>query len=114
MALPRLYRLRASSDIQKVLRRGKRTSGLAADVFRLPRADKGDSRFALVISRRVAKKSSSRNTVRRRASEWIRQHAAEFLAGFDIVIFFKPAALNFTRRTFYKELRNIFARAALV
>lgn len=109
MAFQKDRRLRRGPDIQTVLRRGRTVSNTLA-TLRFIRRLGGPSRFAFIVSREVSKKSSSRNLIRRRASELIRKHSNELASGYDAVFIFKKGITALSRKNFYRALEELLQR----
>ncbi len=112
MALPGKRRLSKTADVKKVLSRGRAVSNNIATLRYLLRGE-GPSRFAFITSRQVAKKSSDRNLLRRRASEWVRKHV-ENSGGYDAVFVFKKGSRELAQKKFYLQLRELLERAILL
>lgn len=108
MALSRNYRLRKTTDIEAVLKHGRRSYG---DLFQLFfYANKlSHARLAIVISKKVAKKAVIRNRLRRRLSGFINLHRHLLYPAFDVVCILRPKAAQFTRKEFYDNLKKNFS-----
>ena len=111
MALPGRRRLSKASDVKKVLSRGRAVSNNLATLCFLRRGE-GPSRFAFITSRQVAKKSSDRNLLRRRASEWVRKHMGNS-DGYDAVFVFKKGARELAQKKLYLAITELLERAHL-
>lgn len=85
--LTRAHRLRSRGDINRCYSSGKTRYGEFV-LMRGRHNNQAVSRYAVVVSKKVAKSAVTRNRIRRRASEIIRQ--SQFLdTGLDIVIIAK-------------------------
>lgn len=100
-------RLRDYRDFRGVFRRGGRREGKLFRVVYIPNG-KVSSRFAFIAPRSVDKRAVLRNTLRRRAREWVRGHLEELRKPFDVAVIFKKEAALATRKNFYEELARIF------
>lgn len=112
MPLPQPLRLKKNEAITTVFKRGRRAAALGI-ALRYRFRGGGISRFAFVVSRKTAPKSVLRNTVRRRASEWIRKNASALAPGFDAVFIFQKEACGLPRREFVKAMDAVVRRTAI-
>lgn len=64
------------------------------------------ARAALVVSRTVDKRATTRNLLRRRTREWIRTQSAVMGYPMDFIIIFKKGAEAVSRKELYEELRH--------
>ena len=106
-------RLQKEKDIERVFRKGK---GFREDFLALKMLenDLEENRFAIVVSRKVAKKASLRNKIRRRLREAIKEKREETRAGLDIVLVALP---GFEKNEFgevKKSLAELFLKAKLL
>ncbi|MCX6745780.1 MAG: ribonuclease P protein component [Candidatus Parcubacteria bacterium] len=66
------------------------------------------SRFGIIISKKVSKKATLRNLVKRRISEIIRLNLDKFTQGFDLVIIASPLIIDKQEMVLkYKEIEKI-------
>lgn len=87
--LPLKNRLKKRKDIEKVVREGqKNQEGFL--ILKMTRNNLRESRFAFVVSRKVSKKATVRNKLKRRLREVIRLKIDEIKPGFDIVLIALP------------------------
>lgn len=101
------FRLRDPRDFQAVFKGGRRKEGKMFRVVYLPNR-KVYSRFAFIAPRSVDKRAVGRNTLRRRAREWVRGHLDELRKPLDVAVIFKKEASLAARKNFYEELARIF------
>ncbi|TAL19802.1 ribonuclease P protein component [Patescibacteria group bacterium] len=91
--LPAKHRLRKSSEIERVWKRGRSFfSGeyhVKALQNRLPH-----SRFAVVVGTSVSKRAVKRNRLKRRTREILRKHLSHIVIGGDFVVTLKKSALD--------------------
>lgn len=64
------------------------------------------TRFVFIVPKTSAKNAVTRNTLRRRASEWVRKNTPRSWS-FDIAVFIKKEAVHATKKKFYEELGKI-------
>lgn len=83
--LQRAFRLRRASDFNKVYKFGKKSS--AANFYiKARRTNLPISRLAVVVTKKVSKKATLRNKIKRQISEIVRTNWQQISPGFDIII----------------------------
>lgn len=113
MALREAQRIPSGRDLAAVL--GSRTfAANRIGMLRYRRNGLAVSRFAFVVSRKAARLAVSRNTLRRRASEWVRKHMAAIAPGFDGVLVFRSGARDAPRRAFPLLLEELFKKTPIL
>lgn len=105
----KIHTLRLQKDFNNAFRKGKR---LESPCFRTIIASNNlsYSRFAFIASRQVDKRSSVRNTVRRRTREWVRKNTPKTDNHKDILFFFNKNSVSCERPEFYEELEKIIKK----
>ncbi len=103
------HSIRSEKDFKLLFTKGHR---LDSRLFRVSvrKNNLGFPRFAFIVPRAVEKRAVLRNRSRRRAREWIRRQQKTFSAALDIALVFKKEAIVSSKKTFYEELRKIFAQ----
>lgn len=78
-------------------------------LFRISiRPGKSDAgRFVFIVPKSVDKRAVARNTLKRRAREWVRKHPGLLLRHIEVVVVSKKDIINATRKEFYKELERL-------
>lgn len=114
MALPRVNRLRASSEVGAAVRRGRIVSNELATMRYFARSTEKGSRFVFIVPKKIAKRSVLRNKIRRRAAEWVRKHQSVIAGGHDVAFIFRKPSTEATRSNFYCLLAQLFVRANLI
>ena len=109
MALSIKQRLSKKKDIERVLQNGRKISNASFRLFFYPAKD-GVFRGTTVISRKVSKKATVRNRLRRRISGLLQKDKKLLSYKLDSVFFVSPAAAERTKKQFYEDLRDIFDR----
>ncbi|MBI2798421.1 ribonuclease P protein component [Candidatus Saccharibacteria bacterium] len=83
--LKRAFRLRRANDLNKVYKFGKKSSApnlyIKARHTNLP-----VSRLAVVVTKKVSKKATLRNRMKRQMSEVVRTNWQQIKPGFDIIV----------------------------
>ncbi len=109
MALSRLFRITRKTDFTRITKKGKRLRGphfkVVFVVNRLPYA-----RIAVVVSKKIAAKSSRRNKIRRRITEAFRTRFAKSLAGHDILLVVGSSSEHISRSETEAELLSLFRK----
>ena len=108
--LAKEFRLRKSVDIQHVFKRGRRIHSPSFSLIFLRNSENHGPRLAFVVSRAVSKRAVVRNTLRRRAREWVRKFALSSLSPLDIAVLFSKEAPTVERKGLYKELEHAFSQ----
>lgn len=124
-------RLQKERDINRVFKKGK---GFKEDFLflKLLKNDLGENRFAIVVSRKVAKKAILRNKIRRRLREAIKNRASirskgedeglsliakkkeETKVGLDIILVVLPGFGEKEPGEIKKSLAKLFLKAKLL
>ena len=91
--LKKIYRLRKKNDFDRVSKEG-RTVYAPVFLIKFSKNNLTVSRFGLVVSNIVSKKSTQRNLIRRRISEYIRLNIKSIKSGYDFVIILSPKIIN--------------------
>jgi ribonuclease P protein component len=107
--LKKRFRLVKEKDFKKIFKQGKASY---AKIFILKFLANGleASRYGIVISTKVSKKSVERNKLKRQFRAAIKEIDKKFILGLDLVIVVSPAALNQKYEFIKSELeRMLFA-----
>lgn len=106
--LPRTHRLTKARDFQEVFKQGKsfRWGGV---VLKARSSKNSTSRFAIVVSKKVAAKAVKRNKIRRLFGEAIQAEIKHIPSGLDLVLVILP---GFKIQSL-QEIKNIFKQLLL-
>lgn len=90
-------RLGASGEIRRLFGKGLSANGGWVVLKGLPRAS-GESRFGVIVAKKVFPSGVDRNRIKRWFKEAFRRHQSEFLPPVDLVILVKdhPAKLSYS------------------
>ena len=92
--LPKKYRLRKRKEIEKVLKEGK-SKKLKFVLVKFLKNNLENSRFCILVSRKVASKATKRNKIKRLLREVIRKEILPNLKeNCDYLIFARPQILG--------------------
>ena len=106
------YRLRRSSDLEKVRQEGG-TWRHPLIVYLACRNEQNASRFAFVASRRVGN-AVERNRARRLMREAVRQHLDEIHSGWDCILIARPPILQKNFAEVETAVLQLLGRAKLL
>lgn len=112
MAISAEHRLKKNADFLRVFR-GKPTKIKAAFGAVIVGRGSSGARFGFVVSKKVSSRSTARNLLKRRVSEWVRKNPSLFQRNFDAVFVFEKGALLLSRRALYEELERACRSAGL-
>ena len=107
MALKKKYRLSKKNDIELVLKNGKRRTAQSFRLFFYPNK-LNFSRFCVIISKKVAKKATTRNRIRRRIIGWIQENGCTNITGYDFIILCQVAVPVLPKKILYEDLKRTF------
>ena len=93
MALPKKYRLTHKSEIEKVFKKGRIINSNLFMIRFLPN-QLVFSRFTIIVSSKISKKSVIRNRIKRRLRETIRLNILKIKPGYDFIVITKPKILS--------------------
>jgi len=103
--LPKLYRLSKKSDFDTVFQKG-RSRALRYFFIRWQSTERVHPRIGIIVSNKVSKKATIRNTLKRRIREIIWNMYRE-LQSVDIIIIAKVQSVNASYEHIQQDLYNI-------
>ncbi len=112
--LAKKYRLTASSVFKKVQEMGTTFQSANFGVAILDRQDSDPSRFAFIISTKVAKDAVDRNTIKRHMSETIRLMTKDIKDGRDIIFLAKTSIIRIPAESLIREVRAAVRESGLL
>lgn len=104
--LARKYRLTESKNFKRVQELGKIFQSSNFGLAYLDRGDEDPSRFAFIVSTKIAKDAVDRNTIKRHMSETVRLMIPDIKNGLDVVFLAKTTILRIPAQEITKEVRN--------
>ncbi len=107
LTLPRLSRLRRTSDYRRVQGRGQKIRRRSMLVIWLPRRDHPEPRVGLTVSKKVGK-AVVRNQVKRWLREAVRHELHRLQRPVDVVLIAHPKAATSNARVLRDEVRSAF------
>lgn len=111
--LAKKYRLNKEIDINKVLKRGK---NYFSPIFNLKILENNlsNSRFCIIISTKISKKSVVRNRAKRQLSNIIYNNLFNISQNHDFVILTKPAVTITKHQELERVLISLFKKAKIL
>jgi ribonuclease P protein component len=111
--LKKIYRVTKEREFQAIYRRGKYKATALFSVHYLPNRF-GFSRIGIVVTKKISKKATERNLIKRRVREIAREMLPKIKGNFDVVISIKKLATEKEYAEIHKELADIFQKAGLI
>jgi ribonuclease P protein component len=111
--LPKENRLKKKKDFEKAFRQGK---GIKQDLLflKLLKNNLNVTRFGFIVSKKLSKKATVRNKIRRRLSEVIRTNLEGIKKGWDGVIVASPGIENKNFQEIKESISRLFKKANLI
>jgi len=111
--LPRENRLKKEEDFKKVFKKGR---GFTNDLFVLKviKNNLDISRFAFVISKKISKKATIRNRIKRRLDNVIRVDLPKIKKGWDGIIIVLPGAEIKDFKEIEEDINQLLEKARLI
>ena len=110
--LSKKYRLFHKKDFERVFKQGKFISEkfLALKYFK---NSLKESRFGIIVSQKVSKKSNKRDIIKRRIREVLKKNIKEIKNGYDTVILTKPEIIDKDYQKIEEVTESLFKKAKL-
>ena len=109
-SLSKTHRL-ASREVRLVFAHGEKEKGKGVSLYH-KKNNMRESRFAVVVSSKVAKKSVSRNRLRRQTKDVLHHFVSSIKRGYDIIIVFH---MMFSRRKDIEDsVRGVLEKKSLL
>lgn len=112
--LAKKYRLTESRDFKKVQETGTTYQSANFGIAILDRKDTNPSRFAFIISTKIAKDAVDRNTIRRHMSETVRLLTNYIKDGMDVVFLAKTSIVKVPADGIVREVRAAVKESGLM
>jgi len=110
--LPKENRLTDDYDFRRVKRLGKSHPGPLFSLAAAPRKTKGQSRFCFVISKKIDKRATVRNRVKRLLRGAVRERLEKIPDGFDIVFVVRPKIVGRSYEEINTEFDKILSKVS--
>ena len=105
--LAKQHRLQKDKEFESVFRKGKASKGKFL-FLKLKRNKLQISRFGFIIGKKISKKATVRNKIKRQLREIVRENLNNVKSGFDVVIVTKPGIINKNYQEIKNDLENLF------
>jgi len=111
--LPRENRLKKEEDFKKVFKKGR---GFTNNLFvlKIVKNNLDISRFAFVISKKISKKATVRNRIKRRLDNVIRVDLPKIKKGWDGIIIVLPGAEIKDFKEIEEDINQLLEKARLI
>jgi len=111
--LPRENRLKKEEDFKKVFKKGR---GFTNNLFvlKIVKNNLDISRFAFVISKKISKKATVRNRIKRRLDNVIRADLPKIKKGWDGIIIVLPGAEIKDFKEIEEDINQLLEKARLI
>jgi ribonuclease P protein component len=111
--LKRIFRLTEDKDFQNVYRRGRYNATALFSVNVLPNRF-GMTKIGIVVNKKVTKKASERNFLKRQVREIVRLALPKIQKGQSIVVTVRQPALKADYKTMEKDILASFKRLGVL
>jgi len=110
--LPRPYRLTKKAEIERVFKRGR---SFFTGILGVKAAQSGRqlTRFAVVVSIKVAKKATARNRLKRQLREILRLMRTDVTTGYDVVVLARAGIEKSSREELRRAVETAFRKLGL-
>jgi len=105
------FRLGLQRDFDNIFKNG-RSASLGGLVLKYLPNNRSFSRLAVIVSQKVAKKSTKRNLLRRRLKEIVKKHLTD-LRGWDIILITKAELIQKDFNQLTEAVEKILKKAKL-
>ena len=112
--LARKFRLTSHTDFKRVQELGKTYQSPNFGIAILERTDDLPTRFAFIISTKIAKDAVDRNTIRRHMSETVRLITNDIKNGRDVVFLAKTSIMRIPAEALVREVRSAVRESGLM
>lgn len=112
--LAKKNRLTGRKNFLRVEAEGKMLQSANFGMAYLDRKDGAPSRFAFVVSTKIAKNATDRNNIKRRMSESLRLLMSEVKDGFDVVFLAKTSIVKASSDAVMREVRSTVRGSEIV
>jgi ribonuclease P protein component len=111
--LPRINRLKKKQDIKKVFKKGKKIKeGLL--VLKMAKNNLSQTRFGFIVSKKVSKKATIRNKIKRRLREIAGKKRKRVKKGLDVLLIAPPGLETKDFWEIDEMLNKIFTKAKIL
>jgi ribonuclease P protein component len=110
--LKRIFRLTDNKDFQTVYRRGRYNATALFSVNALPNRI-GKTKIGIVVNKKVTKKASERNAIKRKVREIVRHDLSRLNKGQSVIITARQPVMNADYTMMKKDILSSFKKLEL-
>ncbi len=107
------HRLRKEKDFENVFRKGEKVKGNFVYLKFAPN-NLSESRFGIVVSKKVSLKAVERNKIKRKLREAIKELLPFAKTGFDVVLLVTPSFPVGRKGSYLPLVKSLFEKAHLL
>lgn len=111
--LAKKNRLTGTKDFKRVQEKGKLFQAKDFGLAYFEREDDEPSRFGFIISTKISKDATDRNTIKRHMSEPVRLMTGEIKNGLDVVFLAKTSIIRIPAEEIVREVRNAIRESGI-
>lgn len=112
--LAKKFKLTGSKDFKRVQDGGVVHQSETFGIAILNRNDELPSRFAFIVSTKIAREAVDRNRFKRTMSEAVRLSSRDIVPGFDCVFLAKTTIVKIPTSSVMKEVRDALIKSGLI
>lgn len=112
--LAKKFKLTGSKDFKRVQEEGIVHQSDTFGIAILDRKDDLPSRFAFIVSTKIAKEAVDRNRFKRTMSEAVRISSRDIVPGYDCVFLAKTSIVRVPTSSVMKEVREALVKSGLI
>ena len=110
--LPKVNRLKKENDFSNVLRAGRKIKGNSL-ILKFRGTDSGQTRFGVAVSKKVSKKATVRNKIRRRMLAVCGMNIVRIKKNIDVVLLALPGMETKNFSEIKAIIENTFSKAGI-
>lgn len=112
--LAKKFKLTGARNFDRVQKEGKVYQSADFGIARYERKDSDPSKFAFIVSTKIAKDAVDRNRFKRAMSEAVRINSIDLKNGFDVVFLAKMSIVRVPTSEVMKEVRTALKESGLL
>lgn len=112
--LPKHHRLQLKGKLEKLKKEGRVVQGKHFALLLKKNKQKTNSQFAVIASKKIAKKAIERNHAKRRIFEAIREILENIKEGYEVVFLLKKPAVSNSYSQIKEEVLHTFSEAGIL
>lgn len=113
MSIAKTFRLHLEKDFKRIINKGQYFGSTYISI-KILKNNLDNSRFAILVGKSISKKAVTRNIIKRRIKEVIRQNLDLAAKGYDIIFFIKKSILELDFEKTRKEILLILKKTKIL